>query len=39
MVQKAAARMQKRRKMPDYGVPEWQGMMRQAERKGFDWRR
>jgi ribulose-5-phosphate 4-epimerase/fuculose-1-phosphate aldolase len=39
IIEKAASRMQKRRKMPDYGVPEWQGMVRQAERKGFDWRR
>jgi ribulose-5-phosphate 4-epimerase/fuculose-1-phosphate aldolase len=39
IIEKAAARMQKRRKMPDYGVPEWQGMVRQAERKGFDWKR
>jgi ribulose-5-phosphate 4-epimerase/fuculose-1-phosphate aldolase len=39
IVEKAAARMQKKRPMPDYGVPEWQGMVRQAERKGFDWRR
>ncbi|MBX9701767.1 MAG: class II aldolase/adducin family protein [Acetobacteraceae bacterium] len=39
IVRKAAERMQKRRAMPEYGVPEWLGMMRQAERKGFDWRR
>jgi ribulose-5-phosphate 4-epimerase/fuculose-1-phosphate aldolase len=39
VVRKAAARMKKRRAMPDYGVPEWQGLVRTAERKGFDWRR
>jgi ribulose-5-phosphate 4-epimerase/fuculose-1-phosphate aldolase len=39
VVRKAAARMKKRRVMPDYGVPEWQGLVRTAERKGFDWRR
>ena len=39
IVRKATERMRKRRAMPEYGVPEWQGMMRQAERRGFDWRR
>lgn len=39
IVRKATERMRKRRTMPEYGVPEWQGMMRQAERRGFDWRR
>jgi ribulose-5-phosphate 4-epimerase/fuculose-1-phosphate aldolase len=38
IVQKAAARMKAKRPMPDYGVPEWQGLVRTAERKGFDWR-
>lgn len=39
IVRKATERMRKRRTMPEYGVPEWQGLMRQAERRGFDWRR
>lgn len=39
VVQKAAARMQKRRGMPEYGAPEWEGMKRQAARRGFDWQR
>jgi len=39
IVEKAAARMKKMRPQPGYGVPEWQGLVRQAERRGFDWRR
>ena len=39
VVEKAAARMKRLRPQPNYGVPEWQGMVRQAERKGFDWKR
>ena len=39
VVEKAAARMKKRRASDDYGLPEWKGLVRTAERKGFDWRR
>lgn len=39
VVEKAAARMKKRRASPDYGLNEWKGLVRTAERKGFDWRR
>ncbi|MGE0222026.1 MAG: class II aldolase/adducin family protein [Acetobacteraceae bacterium] len=37
--QKAADRMKKRRATHEYGLAEWQGMVRTVERKGFDWRR
>jgi hypothetical protein len=36
---KAAERMKKRRSSYEYGLAEWQGLVRTAERKGFDWRR
>ena len=36
---KAAERMQKQRAMPNYGRPEFEGLVRTVERKGFDWRR
>jgi len=39
VVQKAAARMQKQRSLPTYGLAEWEGMKRQAARNGFDWQR
>jgi ribulose-5-phosphate 4-epimerase/fuculose-1-phosphate aldolase len=39
VVEKAAARMKKRRAAPDYGLPEWQGLVRTVDRKGFDYRR
>jgi ribulose-5-phosphate 4-epimerase/fuculose-1-phosphate aldolase len=39
IVDRAAARMKKMRPQPGYGVAEFQGLVRQAERRGFDWRR
>lgn len=39
VVEKAAARMRKLRPQPTYGLGEWRGLVRQAERRGFDWRR
>ena len=36
---KAAERMKKMRSAPEYGLGEWKGMVRQVERKGFDFRR
>jgi ribulose-5-phosphate 4-epimerase/fuculose-1-phosphate aldolase len=35
---KAAERMKKQRAMPTYGQPEFQGLVRTVERKGFNWR-
>ena len=37
--QKAAERMKKMRPTHGYGLGEWKGLVRTAERKGFDWRR
>lgn len=37
VVEKAAARMQKMRPQPSYGLAEWRGLMRTAERNGFNW--
>ena len=37
--QKAAERMKKMRPTHAYGLGEWKGLVRTAERKGFDWRR
>jgi len=37
--QKAAERMKKMRPTHAYGLAEWKGLVRTAERKGFDWRR
>jgi ribulose-5-phosphate 4-epimerase/fuculose-1-phosphate aldolase len=37
VVEKAAVRMQKLRPQPSYGLAEWRGLVRTAERKGFDW--
>jgi ribulose-5-phosphate 4-epimerase/fuculose-1-phosphate aldolase len=37
--EKAAERMRKLRPTATYGLPEFQGLVRTAERKGFDWRR
>ena len=31
--------MQKRRSTPEYGLMEWQGIVRTVERKGADFRR
>ena len=39
VIGKAAERMKKRRAANEYGLAEWRGLVRQAERKGFDWRR
>jgi ribulose-5-phosphate 4-epimerase/fuculose-1-phosphate aldolase len=37
VVEKAAARMQKLRPQASYGLAEWRGLVRTAERNGFDW--
>jgi len=37
--QKAAERMKRLRPTHEYGLGEWKGLVRTAERKGFDWRR
>lgn len=37
VVEKAAARMQKLRPQANYGLAEWRGLVRTAERNGFDW--
>jgi ribulose-5-phosphate 4-epimerase/fuculose-1-phosphate aldolase len=37
--QKAAERMKRLRPTHAYGLGEWQGLVRTAERKGFNWRR
>ena len=37
VVEKAATRMQKLRPQPSYGLAEWRGLVRTAERNGFDW--
>ena len=39
VIGKAAERMKKRRASEDYGLNEWKGLVRQVERKGFDFRR
>ena len=39
VVRKAAERMQKRRATADYGLMEWQGLVRTVDRKGADYRR
>ncbi len=39
VVRKAGERMRKRRDTPEYGLPEWQGMVRTVSRKGADYRR
>lgn len=40
IVRKSAARMQKRRASPDYGIMEWQGLVRTVDRLGGgDYRR
>ena len=39
VIQKAAERMQKRRSTAEYGLMEWQGIVRTVERKGADFRR
>lgn len=36
---KAAERMKKMRPTQEYGLGEWKGLVRQVERKGFDFRR
>ena len=36
---KAAERMKRMRPTQEYGLAEWKGMVRQVERKGFDFRR
>ena len=39
VIGKAAERMKKRRATPEYGLNEFRGLARQAERKGFNWKR
>ncbi len=39
VIQKAAERGKKRRTTNEYGLNEWKGLVRQVERKGFDFRR
>ena len=39
VIGKAKERMQKRRATNEYGLAEWRGLVRQAERRGFDWKR
>ncbi len=39
IVRKSAERMKKRRASPDYGMGEWQGVLRAVERRGADYRR
>ncbi len=39
IVRKAAERMRQRRGDPDYGLMEWQGLVRTVDRKGADYRR
>ena len=39
VIQKAAERYKKRRATKEYGLNEWKGLVRQVERKGFDFRR
>jgi ribulose-5-phosphate 4-epimerase/fuculose-1-phosphate aldolase len=39
VVGKAAERMKAIRNAPDYGLMEWQGLVRTVERRGFDFRR
>ena len=38
VIGKAAERMKKRRATNEYGLAEWRGLVRQVERKGFDFR-
>jgi ribulose-5-phosphate 4-epimerase/fuculose-1-phosphate aldolase len=39
VVERAAARMKKLRATDEYGLKEWQGLVRTVDRKGFDYRR
>ena len=39
VVGKAAQRMKAIRDTPDYGVMEWEGLVRTVDRRGFDYRR
>jgi ribulose-5-phosphate 4-epimerase/fuculose-1-phosphate aldolase len=39
VVERAAARMKKLRQSDDYGLREWQGLVRSVDRQGFDYRR
>jgi ribulose-5-phosphate 4-epimerase/fuculose-1-phosphate aldolase len=39
VVERAAARMKRLRATDDYGLKEWQGLVRTVDRKGFDYRR
>ena len=39
VIGKAKERMTKRRATNEYGLAEWRGLVRQAERRGFNWKR
>jgi hypothetical protein len=39
VIGKAAERGKKRRAMDNYGLPEFQGLVRTVDRKGVDYRR
>ena len=39
VIAKAAERMRKRRDTPEFGLAEWQGLVRTVDRKGADYRR
>jgi ribulose-5-phosphate 4-epimerase/fuculose-1-phosphate aldolase len=38
VIEKAAIRMRKMRQTEGYGLAEWRGLVRQVDRKGFDYR-
>jgi ribulose-5-phosphate 4-epimerase/fuculose-1-phosphate aldolase len=38
VVGKSAERMRKRRNTPEYGLAEWQGLVRTVDRRGVDYR-
>ena len=38
VIEKAAIRMRKMRQTEGYGLSEWRGLVRQVDRKGFDYR-
>ena len=38
IIQKAAERMRRLRDKPEFGLMEWQGLVRTVDRKGADYR-
>jgi len=38
VIEKAAIRMRKMRQTEGYGLADWRGLVRQVDRKGFDYR-